>query len=46
MDSFISYDSKKIVSEVMDAKELDDVKLRYWDNMQKTTSYKTLDTIM
>ena len=29
MDSFISYDSKNIVIDVMDGVELDDVKLRY-----------------
>ncbi len=46
MDSFISFDSKNIVNDVMDGVELDDVKLRYLDNMQKTTPHKTLDTII
>ncbi len=46
MDSFISFDLKNIVNDVMDGVELDDVKLLYLDNMQKTTPHKTFDTIM
>jgi hypothetical protein len=44
MDSFISYDSKNGVNDVLEGVELDDVKLRYLNNMQKTTSFKNLDT--
>ena len=46
MDSFISCDSKNTVNDVMDGVKLDDVKLRYWDNIQKTTHLKILDTII
>ena len=45
MDSFISYDSKNIVNDVMDVMELDAVKLRYWNNMQKTTPFMICDII-
>ena len=46
MDSFISYDSKNIVNDVMDVMELDAVKLLYSNNMRKTTPPKPCDTIM
>ena len=45
MDSFISYDSKNIVSDVMDAKELDDVKLWYHKISQISPNWWLVDEI-
>ena len=45
MDSFISYDSKNVVNDVMDAEEMEDVNQWYYEISQIASDYRYVDEI-
>ena len=45
MDSFISYDSKNVVNDVMDAEGMEDVNQWYYEISQIASDYRYVDGI-